>query len=61
MPILRPLVLSKKNETASHTIDGGFAYYITNNTKLDISAGKGLSAASMDYYIALGASFRFSL
>ena len=51
----------QKNETASHTIDGGFAYYFTNNTKLDISAGKGLSAASMDYYIALGASFRFSL
>ncbi len=51
----------QKNETANHNIDGGFAYYFNNNIKLDISAGKGLSAISMDYYIALGASFRFSL
>jgi hypothetical protein len=51
----------QSNETADHNVDGGFAYYINNNIKLDISAGKGLSAVSMDYYIALGASFRFSL
>lgn len=51
----------QKNETANHNIDGGLAYYFNNNIKLDISAGKGLSSASVDYYIALGASFRFPL
>jgi len=51
----------RKKETAHHNLDGGFAYYLNNNFKLDISAGKGLSAASVDYYMALGVSFRFSL
>jgi Putative MetA-pathway of phenol degradation len=51
----------QKNETANHNIDGGFAYYINNNIKLDISAGKGLSSSSVSYYIALGGSFRFKL
>ncbi|GAC1430139.1 MAG: hypothetical protein NVSMB7_06550 [Chitinophagaceae bacterium] len=50
----------QKNET-NHNIDVGLAYYVNNNTKLDISAGKGLSSTSVNYYIALGASFRFSL
>ena len=51
----------QKNETANHNIDGGLAYYFNNNTKMDISAGKGLSTASLDYYVALGFSVRFSL
>ncbi len=51
----------QKNESASHNIDGGFAYYINNNFKLDISAGKGLSATSPSFYIALGGSVRFPL
>jgi hypothetical protein len=51
----------QKNETANHNIDGGLAYYLNNNIKLDISAGKGLSSISIDYYIALGASFRLPL
>ncbi len=51
----------QKNENANHNIDGGFAYYINDNTKLDISAGKGLSATSMSYYVAFGFSFRFKL
>jgi Putative MetA-pathway of phenol degradation len=51
----------QKNETADHNIDGGLAYYFNNNIKMDISAGKGLSSASVSYYIALGASFRFPL
>ncbi|MEP7278518.1 MAG: transporter [Bacteroidota bacterium] len=51
----------QKNEPANHHIDGGLGYYFNNNIKLDISAGKGLSAASMGYYVALGASVRFSL
>ena len=51
----------QKNEPASHNIDGCLAYYISDDTKLDISAGKGLSASSMSYYVALGFSFRFKL
>ena len=51
----------QKNETANHNIDGGIAYYFNNDIKVDLSAGKGLSAISTSYYIALGASIRFSL
>ena len=51
----------QQKETANHNIDGGLAYYFNNNIKADISAGKGLSAGSLSYYIALGASFRFPL
>lgn len=51
----------QKNETANHNIDGGVAYYFNNDIKLDLSAGKRLSATSINYYIALGASFRFKL
>ncbi len=51
----------QKNECANHNVDGGLAYYLNNNIKFDISAGKGLSAISMDYYVAVGASIRFSL
>ncbi|MEP6749185.1 MAG: transporter [Bacteroidota bacterium] len=51
----------KKNETADHNIDGGIAYYFNSNIKMDFSAGKGLSPASVSYYIALGASVRFPL
>ena len=51
----------QKNETANHMIDGGFAYYLHPDLKLDVSAGKGLSAASLSWYIALGISSRFHL
>jgi len=51
----------QQNETANHNVDGGLAYYFNDNIKLDISAGKGLSAGSLSYYVALGASFRFPL
>jgi Putative MetA-pathway of phenol degradation len=51
----------QRDETANHNIDGGLAYYFNNDLKLDLSAGKGLSASSVNYYIALGASFRFRL
>jgi hypothetical protein len=51
----------QKNEKANHNIDGGAAYYFNANLKLDISAGKGLSSTSVNYYVALGASFRFKL
>ncbi|MEO6316991.1 MAG: transporter [Chitinophagaceae bacterium] len=51
----------KKQETADHNIDGGIAYFLNDNVKFDLSAGKGLSAISINYYFALGASIRFPL
>ncbi len=48
----------KKDEKPVHNFDGGFAYYLSDNTKLDISSGFNLKD-SKQYYVALGFSFRF--
>ena len=48
-----------KGEAAQHNIDVGLAYYVSNNSKIDISSGLGISKESPDWYIAIGASFRF--
>jgi Putative MetA-pathway of phenol degradation len=48
-----------KNEQPQHSTDGGLAYYINNNIKIDISGGFGMSKATPKNYIALGFSFRF--
>lgn len=45
-------------EEAQNNIDGGFAYTINNNTKVDLSAGFGISKKSPVWYIAIGASIR---
>jgi hypothetical protein len=42
-----------------HAVDAGVAYYLTNDMKLDISAGLGLANNSMRNYMAAGFSFRF--
>ena len=42
-----------------HNIDLGFAYTVNNDFKLDLSGGFGISKAAPDWYIAIGASFRF--
>ncbi|HSY60658.1 MAG TPA: transporter, partial [Cytophaga sp.] len=44
-----------------HRLNGGFWYLFTKDLQLDISGGVGLSAASPDYYVALGLSNRFSM
>lgn len=49
-----------KNENPENSVDGGLAYYITNNFKIDISAGAGISKNAPPYYFAAGASFRFN-
>jgi hypothetical protein len=49
----------RKHEPAQNSLDGGLAYYVSNNVKFDISAGVGISEAAPDHYIALGFSFRF--
>jgi hypothetical protein len=48
-----------KGNTPEHSLDGGVAYFITNNLKLDLSSGFGISKAAPDWYIAVGGSFRF--
>src|SRR5215203_1741986 len=50
----------KKNELPQHNIDGGFAYYFSDNTKIDFSSGFGLTSSATDWYGAIGFSFRFS-
>lgn len=47
-----------KGEMPQHNIDSGVAYFLSNNTKLDLSAGIGLSPDSFKNYIAIGFSFR---
>lgn len=47
-----------KNELPQHNLDGGIAYYITNDIKVDISGGFGISEASPKNYFAIGFSFR---
>jgi hypothetical protein len=41
-----------------HQLDGGFAYYLSNNTKIDLSAGFGLGNSPLRHYTSLGFSFR---
>lgn len=49
----------QKGRGAEHVVDAGLGYYITRNLKLDFNAGKGLSKAAPDYFVATGISFRF--
>lgn len=50
--------ISKQN-APEHNIDGGIAYYISSDFKVDLSSGFGISKAAPDWYVAIGASFRF--
>jgi hypothetical protein len=50
--------VSKKNDP-EHSLDGGIAYYINPNFKIDLSSGFGISKAAPDWYIAIGGSIRF--
>jgi hypothetical protein len=50
--------VSKENEP-EHNVDGGFAYYVSRDFKIDLSSGFGISREAPDWYIAIGASFRF--
>lgn len=49
-----------KSESPQHSIDGGLAYFVNNNFKLDVSGGFGISKAAPDWYFALGGSIRFN-
>ena len=50
----------RKNELPQHNFDCGLAYYFSDNTKIDISSGFGISDAATDWYGAIGFSFRFN-
>lgn len=50
--------ISKQNEP-EHNLDGGIAYNISHDCKIDLSSGFGISKTSPDWYIAFGASIRF--
>lgn len=45
------------HDASSHNFDAGFAYYTSDNVKLDISSGINLQDGKQ-YYISLGVSFR---
>lgn len=50
--------MSKLNPP-EHSLDGGIAYYVTPDLKLDLSSGFGVSPAAPDWYVAFGWSVRF--
>jgi hypothetical protein len=50
-----------KNQSPSHALDAGLAYYFSDNSKIDFSSGIGLSEAATDWYCAIGYSFRFNV
>jgi hypothetical protein len=47
-----------KGEMPQHNFDGGITYFLSNNAKLDVSGGVGLSPESFKNYVAVGFSFR---
>jgi len=48
----------RSNALPEHNLDGGIAYYVNNDWKIDLSAGFGISSAAPKNYVALGFSFR---
>ena len=44
-----------------HALDGGFTWLVSDDLQLDLSAGAGLNNAAPDFYVAVGAAWRFSL
>lgn len=50
----------QKDQPAQHNLDGGIAYYVSNDLKADFSSGFGISASAPDSYFAIGFSFRIN-
>jgi len=48
----------RKGDAPQHGVDGGLAYYVNDNVKLDISGG--FNIINSPNYMALGCSFRFN-
>jgi hypothetical protein len=47
-------------KNGAHSLDGGLAYFLSDDIKLDISSGFGISGNAPKNYISLGASVRFN-
>ncbi len=47
-----------KNAKPQHNLDAGVAFFVSDNTKLDVSGGLGLSPDTFKNYMAIGFSFR---
>ena len=50
---------TQKNEMAQNSVDAGVGFYISNNVKLDASAGIGITDAALNNFFGAGISFRF--
>ena len=50
-----------RGQKPQHSVDAGLAYFVTNDFKLDVSAGLGLSSEALDHYVAVGFSYRLPL
>jgi hypothetical protein len=50
--------ISKDNKP-ENSLDAGIARYISDDFKIDLSSGFGISKEAPDWYVAVGASFRF--
>ena len=50
--------VAQKNELAQNSLDAGLGFYISNNVKIDASAGIGITDAAVDYFFGIGFSFR---
>ena len=48
------------SEFADHSFDAGFAYYVNEDLKLDVSAGQSFLHPE-DHYVAIGLSFRLRI
>ena len=50
--------LMRKNGSPMHSVDAGIGYCISNDTKVDLSGGLGISKMAPESYVAVGFSFR---
>jgi len=50
----------RKNESPQHNLDGGLAYYFTDDLKIDISSGFGITEPAPDWFGGIGLSFRIN-
>jgi len=49
---------AKKRESPENSVDGGLSFYPSKNTKIDFSAGFGLTEKADRSFVAIGFSFR---
>ena len=48
----------EKGSAPEHSLDGGLAFLLSNNSQLDFSGGVGLSARAPDFFVSMGFSYR---